>query len=116
MSKIIPTEEKLRSADIVNTAVKEVNDRFPDWQPTPTMLGYARAVASAAAEALASHALASRIEGARAIAKAAEDVLGYREGELPERGWLRDNDGSRRALDNLATAIRTLPTTIAGGQ
>lgn len=104
MSKIIPTEEKRRSADIVNNAVKEVNDRFPDWQPTPTMLGYARAVASAAAEAFASHALAARIEAREEAAKVCEDHI--------EAGTYDCGPG----LDLAAKTIRTLPTTIAGGQ
>lgn len=127
MSKIIPTQaDREAAADIVTNAVKEVNDRFPDWQPTPTMLGYARAVASAAAEALASHALAARIEGAREVAEAVREAIaaGYPEparkvdkcahGKFGWEGCIACYDDHLEAALN--KAIRTLPTTIAGGQ
>lgn len=32
----------------VEASIAEVTDRFPGWEPTPIMLGFARAVASAA--------------------------------------------------------------------
>jgi hypothetical protein len=36
----------------------------------------------------------------------ASNVLDFREGDLPTRGWLRDNNGSREALHALAEAVR----------
>lgn len=39
-----------------------------------------------------------------AVVEAAKWLLTFREGELPVRGWLRDNDMSRKALDDLARA------------
>lgn len=36
----------------VEQAIAEVNERFPEWKPTPAMLGYARAVMAATAAAL----------------------------------------------------------------
>lgn len=40
-----------------------------------------------------------------ALRWAARDVLAYRVGELPAKGWLKDNDASRAALERLAQAI-----------
>jgi len=36
---------------------------------------------------------------------AAAEILTHRDGDLPTRGWLRDNDRSRKALGQLAEAI-----------
>lgn len=38
----------MNTAPMIEAAITEVNGRFPDWQPTPAMLGYARAVSKAA--------------------------------------------------------------------
>lgn len=54
----------------------------------------------------------TQVRGELSILKSlARDVLSHREGELPRRGWLRDNDKSRKALDNLAQAL--VPNTLA---
>lgn len=42
------------------------------------------------------------------LIKAARDVLAYRVGDLPTRGYLRDHDKSRAALNALAAALRGL--------
>jgi len=39
------------------------------------------------------------------VLAAAKDVASHMVGELPVRGWLRDNDASRSALGRLAAAI-----------
>lgn len=46
--------------------------------------------------------LEDRIE---ALERAVRDVMAYRVGELPRKGWLRDCDGSRAALDKLARLV-----------
>lgn len=38
-------------AERAEAAIAEVGDRFPDWEPTPAMLGYARACLRAYPEA-----------------------------------------------------------------
>lgn len=42
--------EKPDDSDVVEQALKEVAGRFRDWEPTPAMRGFARAVAYAAVE------------------------------------------------------------------
>lgn len=39
------------------------------------------------------------------LEKAVRDVMAYRVGELPHKGWLRDSEGSRAALDRLARLV-----------
>lgn len=46
---------------------------------------------------------------AGAVRDAARKLLAWRVGELPHRGWLRDNDLSRAALDELAATLAQLP-------
>ena len=46
------------------------------------------------------------------LREAAQVVLEHRIGEFPGKGWLRDNDSSRKALHALAAALRT-PETVS---
>lgn len=39
------------------------------------------------------------------LLEAAQELLSHRVGDLPIRGWLRDNDASRAALAKLAAAL-----------
>lgn len=58
-------------SDLVETAIRQVNGRFPAWDPTPAMLGYARAVAATVAALASSPASDDVVERvARAIFEA----------------------------------------------
>lgn len=39
-------------ADPVEDTIRRVVDRFPDWHPTPAMLGFARAIGKALVESM----------------------------------------------------------------
>lgn len=45
------------------------------------------------------------LEYAIGLQNAVITVIEFRDGELPSRGWLRDNDASRAALQALADAV-----------
>jgi Lar family restriction alleviation protein len=55
-----------------------------------------------------------RIAGQAELVEAAREVLSHRVGDLPTRGWLKDNDGSRASLAKLAAALQ--PLSQAGGE
>jgi hypothetical protein len=57
---------------------------------------------------------AHRIAGQAELVEAAREVLSHRVGDLPTRGWLKDNDGSRASLAKLAAALQ--PLSQAGGE
>lgn len=40
------------------------------------------------------------------LVRAAQAVLAHRKGDFPTAGWLKDNDASRSALADLATALK----------
>lgn len=44
-----------------------------------------------------------------ALRAAAQAVLSFRDGKLPNRGWMRDNDASRQALHALDIAAAPTP-------
>lgn len=62
-------------------------------------------------ELLATHTaeIAAREAEMARLLEAATAVLAHRAGDLPNRGWLIDNDASRGALHELAAAL-TQPT------
>jgi Lar family restriction alleviation protein len=49
-----------------------------------------------------------RIAGQAELVEAAREVLSHRVGDLPTRGWLKDNDDSRASLAKLAAALQPL--------
>jgi hypothetical protein len=48
-------------------------------------------------------------QASEAIRNAALEVLSFRDGDLPTRGWLKDCDASRQSLFKLASALSTTP-------
>lgn len=60
----------------------------------------ARAIAGIAISAMSSPKPVSND-----VREAAIELLKHRKGELPIEGWLRDNDRSRKVLDNLAKSL-----------
>lgn len=50
-----------------------------------------------------------RIAGQAELVGAAEDVLSHRVGDLPTRGYLKDNDRSRASLAKLAATLAAHP-------
>lgn len=60
-------------------------------------------------QAFAAHRSAGQAE----LVEAAREVLSHRVGDLPTRGWLKDNDDSRASLAKLAAALQ--PLSQAGG-
>lgn len=61
-----------------------------------------------------SHAVVGAPGSGADIRCAALAVLKFRDGELPTRGWLRDNDASRTALHALAEAVSATPAKTQG--
>lgn len=62
-----------------------------------------------AMQTIARHRLVHTVPGDADLARAAKGVLHFRVGELPSRGYLRDNDQSRAALARLDQALSTSP-------
>lgn len=89
--------------------LREWDEKANDPAPLGDLTDWKRRREQAREElADAAHDLIAEVERLRA---AAIDVLSFRDGSLPRRGWLFNNDDSRAALGRLATVVAALTET-----